>query len=429
MADTKYLIIGNSAAGIGCVEGIRRHDRDGSITLLSRESEAAYSRPLITYLLGGKVDEAGMSYRPESFYKKYKVDARLGVTATGLDAEAKTVTTGDGETISFDKLLIATGGRPIVPPDLKGADAEGVFTFTTWADSRAIKQYLEENKVTEVVVVGGGLIGLKSVEALVALGVKTTVVELADRVLAVTLDHTASSLASAALERAGVTLLTNVTLKSIQAKAGKVSGATLSDGGKLTCGMVIMAIGVVPDLGLVQGAGLDTDRGILAGDDMATSRPDIYAAGDVAQATEIISGQKRSIPIWPLAYRQGFVAGSNMAGRPETYRGGLAMNAVEICGLATISAGTTTPPSEASEVLTSLDEKAPAYRKLVLDQGRLVGYVLVGDVDRAGILTGLIQSGIEVTAFKDQLLSDGFGLISLPDHYRQQVVAGQGVPA
>ncbi|MFZ5586319.1 MAG: NAD(P)/FAD-dependent oxidoreductase [Thermodesulfobacteriota bacterium] len=428
MTRTKYLIIGNSAAAVGCVEGIRQADPDGEITIVAKEKEHAYSRPLITYLLGGKVDEAGMAYRPADFYAANRVTTLLGVEAVKVDPEARSVACADGRVLGYEQLLIANGGRPIVPPALGGADAAGVFTFTTWQDARDIEAYIQANRVDHAVVIGGGLIGLKSVEALTARKLKVTVLELAPRILAVTLDQDASNLLAGALAGAGVELLTNTTAQSIDSTGGKVSGVTLPDGRKIACGLVILAIGVLPDLSLVAQSGIATDRGILVDERMAASAAHVYAAGDVAQAPEMLSGERRSIPIWPNAYRQGFIAGTNMAGGDKTYEGGLAMNSVEICGLATISAGVTSPPEgQGYEVLTRLDPKTSNYRKLVVKDGRLVGYVLVGDVDRAGIITGLIKGRVEVKGLEDKLLAADFGLISLPARHRERVTAGLGV--
>lgn len=428
MSKPSYVIIGNSAAAVGAVTGIRQHTKDAAVTIVSRESEHTYSRPLITYLLGGKVGEADMLYRPADFYQKNQVEAKLGVEAKSIDPKTRQVELSSGETLKYDKLLIATGGRPIVPPDLRGVEAEGVFTFTSWADARAIKAYIEENDVKRAVVIGGGLIGLKSVEALVALGVKTTVVELAERILSITLDQTASGLAAKALEKAGVDLLCKTTVASIQSQDGKVSGVTLNDRKKRACQMVIVAIGVLPEKGLAAEAGIETDRGIVVDEAMQTSQEGVFAAGDVAQGLEILSGKKMPIPIWPVAYRQGFVAGVNMAGGEAAYEGGLAMNAVEICGLPTISAGRTTfGEDEDVEQISSLDEEAMVYKKIVVKDNRVIGSIFVGDIDRAGIVTGLIKSGVKVAAIKDRLLDEDFGLITLPPQYRDQVKAGKGV--
>jgi len=201
---------------------------------------------------------------------------------------------------------------------------------------------------------------------------------------------------------------------------------------ELSAERLLLAAGRQPNtcnLGLEEvGVRLTADGFVSVDATLETTLAGVYAAGDVAQALELISGERRSIPIWPNAYRQGFIAGVNMAGGDKVYEGGLAMNSVEICGLATISAGITSPPEgQGYQVLTKLDPKTRNYRKLVLKDGRLVGYVLVGDVDRAGIITGLIKGRVEVKGLEEKLLAPDFGLISLPAVHRERVTAGLGV--
>ena len=152
----RYVIVGNSAAAGGAVEGIRALDADGEITLIASEREHTYSRPLISYLLAGKVDQERMNYRPADFYVRHRVKTFLGEEVVGIDAEHRTVTTHTGKRFEYDRLLLATGGRPIVPPTIKGLDAQGVFTFTTWDDARQIEAALSERHVKEAVVLGGG---------------------------------------------------------------------------------------------------------------------------------------------------------------------------------------------------------------------------------------------------------------------------------
>ncbi len=427
MSDFRYVIIGNSAAAIGAVGGIRGTDREGSMALISREREHTYSRPLISYYLAGQVDDARMNYRPADFYRKSNVEAVLGTEVASIDEAKRQVVASDGRRIGYEKLLIATGGMPMVPKELANTNARGVFTFTTWEDARRIQAWIREAQVKRAVVVGGGLIGLKSVEALAELKISTVVVELADRILAATFDQAASDLASKYLNKAGVDVRCSTTVREVRVEGGKVSSVLLRDGSKIDCELLIFAIGVVPDMRLVKGTGISVDRGILVDEHMQTSAPDIYAAGDVCQAMDLLTGKSRPIPILPNAYRQGVVAGSNMAGKVVAYKGGLAMNAVDICGLATISVGMTAVEGEGYESLSRLDEEAGLYKKLVLKDGCLVGAIFVGKVDRAGIATGLIREKIDVSAFKELLLGDDFGVMSLPEEYRKHVVSGQGI--
>lgn len=420
-----YLIIGNSAAAMGGVAGIRGRDADGLITIVNREQRGAYYRPLISYLLGGKVDEGKMPYRPSAMGES---NLRLlqGVEARRIDVGGRIVETADGQSLGFENLLVATGGRPIVPKDLPGREAEGVFTFTTWDDAEKVRDFIEENEVKEAVVVGGGLIGLKCVEALTALRIKTTIAELAERILSTAFDETASQLALNSLKKAGAEVRCSTTASRILTKEGKVAGVALTDGTEVSCSLVVFTIGVAPEKSIVEGTAIRTDRGILVDSSMRTSVEGIYAAGDVAQAEDLLSGEKRCIAILPLAYRQGFIAGSNMAGGEAKYEGGLVMNAVDVCDLPTISVGMTSPQGEGYEVLSVLDEKAPVYKKIVLKDDRIVGAIFVGQIDRAGIITGLIKKRISVSGFKSLLLTDAFGLLSLPAEYRKHLVSGMG---
>ncbi|MFB3894228.1 MAG: NAD(P)/FAD-dependent oxidoreductase [Phycisphaerae bacterium] len=422
---TTYLILGNSTAAVNAVEAIRERDREGSMVVVAREPQHVYSRPLISYRLAGKVDDARMDYRDRAFYERNNVQPLLGVAAVNVDAEARAVSLSDGRRIEFEKLLIATGGAPIRPP-IPGLDARGVFTFTTWADEQAIDKYIEANKVRAAVVLGGGLIGLKTVEALVDRDVPVTVVELADRILAVTFDKDAARLAEKALAEKGVGIRTGETIREVFADGGKVSAVLLSNGEGLDCDLLIVAIGVRPDLSVVAGSGIKTDRGILVDTHMATSVDGIYAAGDVAQALDALSGQSRPIPILPAAARQGRIVGANMAGGDATYEGGVPMNAVDVVGLPTISVGQTVQ-QEGDEVLARLDEKNRTYRKLVIRGNRIIGAIFIGRIERAGIFTGLIRSRLDVSDFKHLLLSDEFGLLSLPADYRSHMVRGAGI--
>ncbi len=422
-----YIIIGNSVAGVAGVSGIRNTDANRPITLISDEPHHTYSRPLISYLLAGKVDEDAMHYRAPDFYERSNVRPLLGTRVRRVNTRQRTVTLGEGDELGFEKLLIATGGAPIVPRDVEGVDADGVFTFTTWDHARKVGDYIEARGITDAVVVGGGLIGLKSMEALVERSIRTTVVELADQVLGATFDRTASRLARGLLEEAGVSVRCGTTVARIITADDRTVGVELRDGTEVSCGLVMFAIGVSPNTGIVADTAVRTDRGILVGDTMMTSVEGIYAAGDVAQARELLSGESRCIPILPDAYRQGFIAGCNMAGGRHVYSGGLAMNAVEVLGVPTVSVGQTAPDGDGYEVLSQLDEEQPLYRKIVLRDNRVVGAVFFGDIDRAGIITGLIREGLDVSQFKDLLLTDEFGLISLPRQYRKHVVSGQGI--
>ena len=422
-----YIIIGNSVAAVSAVEGIREVDAEGPITIVAKEPHHCYSRPLISYWLAGKLDDRRMSYRNPDFYETNNVRAILGVEAKRIDPEKRTVELSDGRSLPFEKLLIATGSRPILLPEVMDAKLRGVFTFSGWDDARAIRDFMEHNCVRRAVVVGGGLIGIKSVEALVASGVKATIVELAGHLLSGTFDTTASALAQQRLEKTGVQVRCGTTIARLTGQDGKVTGAVLRDGEEIPCDIVILAVGVIPNTGVAEGTGIRVDRGILVDNFMQTSVSGIYAAGDVAQAMDTLSGTRRPMPIFPNAFRQGLIAGRNMAGLRQSYAGGVNMNSIDIMGLPTISVGIAEAQGDGYEVLRVLDKDKPAYRKIILKGDRIVGAVFVGEIDRAGIVTGLIREGVGVAGFKELLLSEEFGVISLPANYRKHLVSGPGV--
>ncbi len=409
LTEAKYLIIGNSAGGIGAAEAIREADKQGSIMMVSDEPYPAYSRPLISEHLAEGCSLERMRYRPADFYERNLISTILGQKAVNLDLTERTLTLNSGSTISWQKLLLATGGLPIVPP-IKGAERKGIFTFTTLDDAKAIDRYLDETD--RVMVIGGGLIGVSVTEALVKRGAKVTIVEMKDRVLNTILDEEVSALEDSVLRQAGVDIITGHVVSEINGRRKEVHGVTLDDGARIPCRMVVIAIGVRPRTDLVNGTGIKVNRGIVVDRHMATSHPDVYACGDVAEAFDITWGECRLTPIWPNAYIGGRTAGFNMAGRSTEYPGGMAMNSLKYFGLNVVSAGMVMPPDESYEVLTS--SKDGAYRKVILKDGVVVGLIFAGDIEKAGIIRNLIKNQINVAEFKQALVAGDFGLASLP---------------
>ena len=427
----RYVIIGNSAAGVGAVEAIRQRDAEGAVTIISDEPHHTYSRPLISYLLGGLVDEARMAYRPPEFYEQNEVEAMLGTRVTRVHPVRHELALAGGGVVAYDQLLIATGGKPFVPP-VPGGELDGVFTFTTWQDARQIGRYIERYGVQSALVIGGGLIGLKATEALMARDIDVTIVELADRILSTSFDQTASHLAESILRREGTEIRTGTTVEEIVGREERVDHALLQDGARIDCDIVLFAIGVRPNVDLVtpeEETGVRVGRGIIVDRQMRTTADDVYAAGDCVEAYDMLIDGKRPIAIWPNAYRQGAIAGANMAGGERAYGGGFPMNSVEVCGVPTIAVGLTDPQDEMGriEILERYDREALTYKKLVLRGDRLVGAICVGEIDRVGIYTGLIRNRADVSPFKDTLLSGNFGLISLPKEYRKHMVTGEGI--
>jgi NAD(P)H-nitrite reductase large subunit len=406
-----YLIIGNSAAGIGAAEAIRRIDKVNPITILSEEPYEAYSRPLIAEYFSETIDLTKMWYRTSEYYKQYSIDLKINTCVKRVDAESQTVFLQDDTYIQYDKLLIATGGTPIIPP-MEGLEAEGIFTFVRWDEVKKIKAY--QQNIKNAVVIGAGLIGLKAAEHMTKAGIDVTIVELADTMLGMVLDKTASNLLQTQFEEHGVTVCTGNTVQKIHQQDGKVSGVTLQNGTNIDCDAVVIAIGVKPNIAVTENTGIETNKGIIVNEKMQTNYPNVYAAGDVAEGFDLLVGEKRVLPIWPVAYRQGFVAGTNMTGVEKNYEGGISMNSLEFFGLPIISAGYSSGTDDTCSEDCVLNEKKKLYKKIICKDNKLVGFIYLNKIDRAGILTGLIKEKVDICSFKEAILKDTFGLIDLP---------------
>ncbi|MBN1254995.1 MAG: NAD(P)/FAD-dependent oxidoreductase [Deltaproteobacteria bacterium] len=427
----RYLIIGNSVAGVHCVEAIRGVDKEGPITICSDEETLNYSRPLLSYYLGGRIAEDRLAFRDEAFYQRHSVDLILEKKATGLDTKKRRVSLADGTRLPYDRLLLSVGGVPIVPPiDGLRHDTTGVFTFIQLQETKRLINYIEQESIQEAVVLGAGLIGLKAIEGLIERGVRVTVIELVDRVLANTFDTEASSILEARLAAHGCTVIKRDTIQQIKTKGKKVRQLVLKSGTEISTSLLIVAVGVRPNLALVKGTTIRTDRGIVVDEYMRTSAEDVYAAGDCAQGLDFLSKENVVIAIWPVAARQGKIAGLNMSGFQTPYPGLFAMNSVQIMDIPTISFGMTTPPDgKGYEVLHRVDRTRSLYKKIILKDNRVVGAILLNAIERAGVYGMLIREGIDVKGFKDQLLNDDFGLLVLPKEFRKHLVAGESFVA
>jgi len=410
----KYLIIGNSAGGIGAAEAIREVDKVGTVTIVSDEPYPAYSRPLISEYLAHPYPVEKMLYRKPDFYEKNDIQTLLGEKVAKVNPAERTVRLESGETLAWQKLLLATGGTPIVPR-MEGIQLKGAFTFNRLDDAKAIDGFLNQHRRNvRAVVIGGGLIGVSVTEALIKRGVEVAIVEMKDWILNTILDEEASALEAEALAQAGVNIITGHTSVKINSYlAGEVSGVTLDDGRALPCEMVVIAIGVRPRLEVIAGSGIKINRGIVVDRRMMTSSPDVYACGDVAEGYDFVYGENRLTPIWPNAYEEGRVAGLNMAGEPAEYQGGTAMNALKYFGVNIVSAGLVSPPDDSYE--TFINRYDGTYRKVMIKNDKLAGIVYAGDIEKSGIVYNLMKDGVNVSSFKKTLVADDFGLASLPE--------------
>jgi NAD(P)H-nitrite reductase large subunit len=404
----EYVIIGNSAAGIGAAEGIRQVDRDGAITIISNEPHHTYSRPLISYLLLGKVTEEKMKYRGGDFYTENRVRL-LRANATGVDTKNKQVILADSSRVFYNKLLVAAGSQPFVPP-FDGLDTvTGKVTFMSLDDARKLDGMLGAGK--RVLIVGAGLIGLKCAEGIWGRAAHITVLDLAPRILSSILDDGGAKAVQNHLESKGIEFKLAASAKKFEGNA-----AILESGEKIDFDVLVLAVGVRPNTGLLKDIA-KIERGIVVDEKSKTTAPDIYAAGDCTQTVDVSSGQNKIMALLPNAYMQGECAGINMAGGEKTFDKAIPMNAIGFFGLHVITAGNYTGD------VYSRCEKGD-YKKLFYSDNKLNGYILIGNVEKAGIYTSLIRERTPLDSIDFELVCEKPGLMAFTKEDRMVKLGG-----
>lgn len=374
----KYVIIGNSTAAVNAIEGIRSVDTEGSITVISDEKYFTYGRPLISYYLCGRAKADNMNYRPLDFYERNGVSTVFGARVTAIDNRTKNVVLESGARIDYDKLLVATGSRPFVPPMQNLDGVKEKYTFMKLDDALSLEKTLSKKK--SVLIIGAGLIGLKCLEGIFERVGKVTVVDMADRILPSILDKEGSAIVQRQLEDKGVKFI----LKSSVSSFTGENSATLTNGDEVKFDILVVAVGVRANVELVKEIGGECERGICVNDMQETSLKDIYAAGDCATSFDISSGTRKVLALLPNAAIQGKTAGINMAGGEAHFTNAIPMNSIGFFGSHIATAGT-----YEGEVY---EEKTDStYKKLFYKDNLLKGYILIGCIERAGIYTSLIR--------------------------------------
>jgi nitrite reductase (NADH) large subunit len=392
VSQRRIVIVGNSAASLAALEAVRRVDTASPVTLVADEAIPAYSRVLLPYLVSG--ERLDLSLRPPDYAERMGVRTLLGRRAVGIAADSLEL--DDGTCLPFDRLLVATGSRAAVP-DVEGITTAGVFALKTMADALRIREELPG--VRNAVILGGGLICLLTVHALLKVGVSVTIAVSSDRLLTRMLDEEAARLLQRRLTEAGVRILTRTDAARIVGSNGRVRSVATAAGEVLPAEMVILAKGIRPDVALARAGGLTTGRGVLVDEFLRTSRPDVFAAGDCAEAPDMLVPGKTTIPgTWFEAVAQGEIAGANMMDVSRPSPGAFKMNVMEILGTAVSSMGLIHAPEPNGRVVVRARDGN--YRKLVLADDRIVGAVLVGDVSEAGPIAAMIRRRLTLADLK-----------------------------
>ena len=408
----KYVIIGNSAAGIGAVEGIRQIDKQGEITIITNEPHHTYSRPLISYLLLGKVTKEKMKYRQDAFYNDNNCTLLAGSTVTEIKPDKKRIVLWDGRIIPYDRLLLATGSTAFVPPFLGLDSVENKFTFMSLSDAEGLDRALDDKK--HVLIVGAGLIGLKCAEGILNRVSQVTVIDMAPRILPNVLDDEGASEVQAHLEGRGIKFMLSCGVRHFDKNT-----AILENGDKIDFDILVLAVGVRPNTVLLNGI-VEIDKGIVINSRSETTSPHIYAAGDCTQTLDASCGQNKIMALLPNAYMQGEAAGINMAGGKKAFDKVIPMNAVGFFGLHIITAGNYNGD-------TYTKKENGGYKCLFYSNNRLNGYILIGDVEKAGIYTSLIREGTPLDSLDFPLICEKPGLMAFTKADRIAKLGGKAI--
>ena len=400
----KLVLIGNGMAGIRFLEELIKHDDcPYDITVFGSEPHGGYNRILLSPLLSGEQTLEDIVTHPIDWYKKNNITFYFGKTIVTVDREKKKITDSNDQVYTYDKLVIATGSYPFVPP-IPGRQLKGVHTYRTIED---VDLMLEFSKTrSNAVVIGGGLLGLEVAYGLKTRGLHVTVLHLTPILMENQLDEIASNKLIESLQSRGIIIHTEANTKQING-IDRVESVELSDGTVIHADLVVVTVGIRPNIHLAQEAGLEYERGILVNDHLQTSDPFIFALGECVQHRNVTYGL-----VAPL-YEQASICADYLCGNEEaSYSGSITATGLKVTGINLFSAGQFLEDEEC-KTIKLLDDKKNIYRKLVIKNNKLIGALLYGDINSSIWYQGLIQSQEDITPYKNFIM---FG----PDYLLQE---------
>lgn len=415
MKEKKYVIIGNGTAAVGCIEGIRSVDKESPITVVSAENHHVYCRPLISYYLEGKTDLERIKYRADDFYEKNNCTVLYGSVAQSIDKDSKKVKLENGDTVDYDELCAATGSSPFVPPMDGLENVEKKYTFLTLDDALEIEKSITEE--SNVLIIGAGLIGLKCAEGIHGRVKSITVCDLADRVLSSILDGESAKTVQNHLEENEISFMLSDCVMKFENNT-----AFMKSGKEVPFDVLVLAVGVRANTKLLFDIGTEGTRGVKVDEHMQTSISEIYAAGDCTESTDITDDNVKIMALLPNAYMQGFCAGINMAGGEKVFDNAIPMNSIGFFGLHLMTAGSRFDKENGGEEYKEANENH--LKKLFMKSNRLTGFILVGDVERAGIYTNLIRNKAPLDSLDFEALKKTPNLFAFNSEYRRKKLGG-----
>jgi len=403
MEHTKYLVVGSSHAALEAVTAIRMHDTEGSLTLLTRDPHLPYSPTVLPYVVSGRSAPDAIFLRDEKFFANHGVRLKRGAALKALHVERNAAELADGSEIAYEKILLATGASPAIPP-IPGIDTVSYHVLRTLDDATKLNAAIKQSK--QAVVLGAGLVGMHAAENLVKAGARVTIVEMARQLTDGYFDATAAGLIEKAFTDNGARILTGSRVVKLTPSA---IGATLTleNGTTLEADLLLVATGVKPNMDYLDGSQVEHDKGILVSDSMQTSVANVWSAGDCAQAKGFFTDARVMNAILPDATEQGRIAGMAMAGDPglKTYPGGVPLNTYHFFGRHAISVGSSKVP-EGAEVVTRFDEASGRYLKTIFKDGCLLGIYGVNEFFDGGVMCQLILRRVDLSAVKERFVAN-----------------------
>lgn len=397
----RYVVLGASAAGVSGARELRKNDNDAEIIMISKD-EKIYSRCILHHLLEGIRNVEQLTFVEKDFEERYNINWKKGVSVNSLNRRAKKLELSNGETLSYDKLLIATGASTFIPPIEGLREAKNALGFRNLEDAQYVKEKAKECK--NIVVMGAGLVGIDVITGLCEYNTNLYLVEMADRMLSRQLDKKASIFYEKAFEKQGVKQYYSIGLKALDMKDGYITYVELTNGDKIPCDMLIVTAGVRANVAFLENSGIETDKfGLILDENCSTNDSNVFGAGDVTGKS----------PIWPMATKQGIVAGRSMTGITSKLDDFFASKStMNFLGIPSMSLGVCEPEDDTYEI--SIQEDEINYKKVIHKNGKIYGAIIVGDLSYTGVLTQIIAHKIDISKIKKSLFkidySDFFNL-------------------
>jgi nitrite reductase (NADH) large subunit len=392
------VIVGNGVSGVTAARTIKEKNPNTNVSIYTDENSNYYPRPRLYEILSGKSDPENIIVFSEEWYKKQGITVHLEKKAVMIDTEQKKLILDDLTEVSYDKLVLANGAHCFVPP-IKGSEKKGIFTLRNIKDAKTIREYAKNTK--KAIIIGGGLLGLEFAFSLRKLGQKVTVIELSQRLLPRQLDNDGATILKERIEALDIKIVLGAKTAEILGKE-KVSGIKLESNETIQGDLVLISAGIRSNIELANKSGINVNRGVIVDNHLKTSAENIYAIGDIAEFNGTVYG------IIPAAVEQAKNAAANIQGKQTNYRGTVPTNTLKVMGIDLTSVGLVNPEDTKYEKIKETDKKKGIYKKLVLDKGKIVGAIILGETKLVQSIKRLIVQETDITKYKNLILKNNF---------------------